>query len=290
MKVAIIGGTGKMGRWFARFLLKEGKEVLLIGRSRARLEEAREELGAGEVSTESRVVKSADIVLVSVPVDHFEEVVKRLSPYTRPGQIILDVTSVKTLPVEAMHQHIKRGRVLGTHPLFGPGARSLANQNFVLTPTSDEESALAEKARGYLQERGAKVRLMTPEEHDDMMAVILGLAHYIALVSADSLVSFEHLKEMEVISGVTYRVLLTLVESVLSEDPELYASLQMNLPGLPKIQQQFQGSAKTWAELVRRKDRQGFIRKMKAIRAKLEENNPDFGKSYDNMYKIAEGL
>ncbi|GAI64600.1 unnamed protein product, partial [marine sediment metagenome] len=31
---------------------------------------------------------------------------------------------------------------------------------------------------------------------------------------------------------ITYKVLLTLVESVLSEDPELYASLQMNLPNI----------------------------------------------------------
>ena len=289
MKVAIIGGTGKMGCWFARFLLKEGKEETLIGRSQARLEEAKKELDV-LVSSSMEAVKSADVILISVPVDHFEEVVKRFSPYTNSEQIILDITSVKVLPVEAMHRHIKRGRVLGTHPLFGPGAKSLANQNFVLTPTSDEEAILGEKARSYLEERGAKVRLMTPQEHDDMMAVILGLAHYIALVSADCLVSFGHLKEMEAISGMTYRVLLTLVESVISEDPELYASLQMNLPRLPDIQERFQKSAKTWAELVKRKDRQEFIKRMKAIRAKLEENNPDFGKAYDNMYKIAEGL
>jgi hypothetical protein len=29
---------------------------------------------------------------------------------------------------------------------------------------------------------------------------------------------------------------------------------------------------------------------MRALRSKLEQDNPDFGKAYDNMYKIAEGL
>jgi len=64
----------------------------------------------------------------------------------------------------------------------------------------------------------------------------------------------------------------------------------MNLPRLPEFQKRFQQSCQDWAELVKQKDRQQFIRKMKAIRQKLEANNPDFGKAYDNMYKIAEGL
>jgi prephenate dehydrogenase len=289
MKVAIIGGSGKMGRWFARFLSKEGKEVVLIGRSQSILKEAKSQLNVS-VTTDMEDAKIADVILISVPVDHFEEVMKQLSPHTHTDQIILDITSVKVLPVEVMHHHIKRGQVLGTHPVFGPGARSLANQNFVLTPTNEQETKLAEKARDYLETKGAKVRLMTPREHDDMMAVILGLAHFIAIVSADSLINFKQLREMEAISGITFKVLLTLVESVLSEDPELYASLQMHLPQLPDFQKRFQQSCQDWADLVKQKDRQEFIRRMKAIRSKLEANNPDFGKAYDNMYRIAEGL
>jgi len=289
MKVAIIGGSGKMGRWFARFLLKEGKDVLLVGRSKPKLEKARCQLNVS-ITTDMEDVKQADVVLISVPVDHFEETVKRLSPHTQSDQAILDITSVKVLPIEAMHRYIKRGQVLGTHPVFGPGARSLTNQNFVLTPTDEQENRLAEKVKSYLETKGARVCLMTPREHDDMMAIILGLAHFIAIASADSLINFERLKEMEAIGGITYKVLLTLVESVISEDPELYASLQMNLPGLPDFQERFQQSCREWAELVKQKDRQQFIRRMKAIREKLESNNPDFGKSYDNMYKIAENL
>ena len=289
MKVAIIGGSGKMGQWFARFLMKEGKEVVLIGRSQPRLEEVKHQLNV-QITTNMEEAKMADVVLISVPIDHFEEVIGQLSHYTHPSQTILDITSLKVLPVSAMHRHIKEGLVLGTHPVFGPGARGVANHNFVLTPTNQEESALAEKVKDYLETRRAKVHLMTPQEHDDMMAIILGLAHYIAIVSADSLINFERLKEMEAIGGITYKVLLTLVESVISEDPEFYASLQMNLPHLPEIQNKFHKSCQNWAELVKNKDRQEFVRRIKAIRAKLESNNPDFGKAYDNMYKIAEGL
>ncbi len=289
MKIAIIGGSGKMGRWFAKFLVKDGNEVIITGRNQRKLLEAGRQLGV-KVATNVEAVKSADAVLLSVPIDNFEEVVEHICPYTHPEQVIVDITSIKVLPVEAMHKHIKTGLVLGMHPLFGPGARGVANQNFVLTPTNDREEALAQKIKGYLEARGARVTLMTPQEHDEMMPVILGLSHFIALVSADTLLSFNKLKQMEAIGGITYKVLLTLVESVVSEDAELYAALQMSLPNMTGIEELFQRRAKIWADLVRNKDRQKFIEKMNILKNGFEKSSLDFGKAYENMYKLIEGI
>jgi len=288
-RIAIIGGSGKMGRWFADFLSKEGKEVVITGRNEKKLLEAGRQLGV-EVATNVEAVKNADAVLLSVSIDSFSEVVQRVSPYTRPGQVIVDITSIKVSPVATMHRHIKKGSVLGTHPVFGPGAKSIAGQNFVLTPTNGGERTLAEKVRKYLAARGAEVTLMTPREHDEMMAVILGLSHFIAIVSADTLLSFDKLARMKKVGGITYKTLLTLVESVLSEDPELYASLQMNLPDMAGIEELFQKMGRAWGDLVKNRDRQAFVARMRALRSKLEEGNPDFGKAYENMYKIVKRL
>ena len=288
-KIAIIGGSGKMGQWFARLLIQEGKAVTITGRDKTKLEEAQKKLDVA-VSTNFSDLKSADAVIISVPADCFEETVKQMSPYTYSDQLIFDVTSVKSIPVELMHRYITNGQVLGTHPVFGPGARSLSNQNFVLTPTTPQEENLAQKVKDFLVKREAKVQIMTPAEHDGMMSVILGLAHFIAIVSADSLAGLDKLKEMESIGGITYKVLWTLVESVISEDPELYASLQMNLPQLPDLHQQFLNNTAEWAELVKNKDREEFVRRMKTLRSGLEAKSNNFGKAYDNMYKIAEGL
>ena len=289
MKIAIIGGSGKMGRWFASFLLKEGNEVIITGRNQKKLLEAKRQLGI-EAATNVEAAKNADAILISVPIDNFEAVVEEISPYTRSGQIIIDITSIKVFPVETMHKHIKSGLTLGVHPVFGPGARDIANQNFVLTPTNEDEGVLAQKIRQYLEDKEAKVILMTPQEHDEMMAVILGLSHFIALVSADTLLSFNKLKQTEAISGTTYKVLLTLIKSVISESPELYASLQMSLPNMAEIAKLFQKRAKIWAGLVENKDKQEFARRMTALRNKLEEADPDFRKAYENMYKLVEGL
>ncbi|GAH88675.1 unnamed protein product, partial [marine sediment metagenome] len=216
MKVAIIGGSGKMGRWCANFLLKDGYEVVITGRNESKLLEAKRQLGA-EVTTNVEAAKQAEVIIISVPVDNFESVVAQICPYTHPEQVIIDITSIKAFPVEIMYKHIKRGIVLGVHPMFGPGARGIANQSFVLTPTNEEETALAQKIKEYLETRGARVSLMTPDEHDEMMAVILGLSHFIAIVSADTLLSFDKLKQMRAIGGSTFKLLLTLAEGVISE-------------------------------------------------------------------------
>jgi len=95
---------------------------------------------------------------------------------------------------------------------------------------------------------------------------------------------------MKTIGGSTYRVLSTLVESVISEDPELYATLQMHLPGLAKIEERFQDNAAKWFEYVKNKDKQGFKENMTALKKKFAKKNSDFGQAYQNMYKIIEWL
>ena len=279
-----------MGRWFANFLLKDGKEVIITGRNERKLLEVKQQLGVEVATNNVEAVKSADVILLSVPIDTFEEIVEQIHPYIQPKQVVIDITSIKVFPVETMHKHIKTGLVLGTHPVFGPGARGIANQNFVLTPTNDDERALAQKVEEYLEAKGARATLMTPQEHDEMMSVVLGLAHFISIVAADTLASFDKLQLMRAVGGSTYKVLVTLVESVISEDPELYASLQMSLPNVAEIEERFQSSSKTWADLVKNKDRQGFVKRMTALKDRLEKGNPDFGKAYENMYKIVEEL
>jgi len=202
---------------------------------------------------------------------------------------VVDFTSLKAEPVDIMHRHITSAVTLGTHPVFGPGAKSLVNQNFVLTPTNDGEMALADKVRDYLEAKGARVSLMAPEEHDRMMTVILGLAHFIAIASADTLLSMDRFQEMKQIGGTTFRVLYTLMESVISEDPELYASLQMSFPDIGEIEGQFQQSVKTWADLVKSGDRQAFVDRMSALKDRLEETDPHFQRAYEDMYRITEG-
>ena len=223
MKIAIIGGAGKMGQWFTPVLQKEGHELILADHDKENLLVLQDELKIG-IASNIEAVKAADAVILAVPIDNFEDTVKEIAPGINPDQIVIDVTSIKEAPVAAMHTYLSKAAILGTHPLFGPGAKSLASQNFVLTPTNEKENMLADQVRNFLMERGARVTLLTPQKHDEMMSVVLGLSHFIAIVAADTLVDIGKLQQFKAIGGSTYRVLSTLVESVVSEDPELYAT------------------------------------------------------------------
>ena len=290
MKIAVIGGSGNMGRWFARFALKEGHQVTITGRNKAKLREAGKQLTVEATTDNIEAVRRSQVIMISVPIDNFEAVVEQIGPHTSSEQLIIDITSVKVLPMAAIHRHIKSRKVLGMHPMFGPGARDIANRSFMLTPTNEEEQTIAERAREYLEKREAKVTLVSPEEHDEIMTVVLGLSHFIAIVAGDTILRFNRLRQVGNASGITFKLLSTLTESVISEDPELYASLQMCLPNLAEAEKEFQEKAKAWADLVAKKDRDGFARKMKTLKARFNTINPDFGKAYEDMYKLLDML
>ena len=75
MKAAIIGGSGKMGQWFARHLLQEGIEVVITGRNQEKLAAAGKKLGV-PIATNAEAAKQANVIIISVPLDNFESVVK----------------------------------------------------------------------------------------------------------------------------------------------------------------------------------------------------------------------
>jgi prephenate dehydrogenase len=287
MRVAIIGGYGKMGRWLAAFLTQEGHDVVIAGRNQARLKEAARQLGV-EQADAGQAVSGSGAVIISVPVDSVEAAAEEITQFTRDGQYIFDVTSVKTGPVEAMHRHVRKGTVLGTHPMFGPGAPGIKGQRFVLTPVGKEEEALAGKVRGYLEKRGAKVAVMTPQEHDEIMSIVLGLSHFIALASADALAALGKIREAQAVSGTTFHLLLRMAEAVLSEDPVFYSALQLNLPGAVRAETLFIDKAAEWAALVKDGRRRGFMDRMKSLRETFEKEDPGFKSAYGDMYRLIE--
>jgi prephenate dehydrogenase len=142
MKTAIIG-AGKMGRWFTRFFLEQGDSVVVSSRSREKLSKLKRR--GVEIASNIDAVRKADRVLICVPIENFEEVVKEIQSQVRPDQVVMDICSIKEIPVKIMREHIKAGITLGTHPVFGPGAKSIRDQNIILTPTNKIEEVFAQK-------------------------------------------------------------------------------------------------------------------------------------------------
>jgi len=259
-----------MGRWLARHLAAQGQQITLLDRDTAGLEEAGRQLEV-QTATDLGVASGAEALVLAVPITSFEDAAQALAPYVHAGQLVLDITSVKVAPTELMHRYFPHSTTLGTHPVFGPGADGVRAQNVVLTPTETAENVFADRLEEILKGYGANVVQMSPARHDQLMAAVLGLAHYIALVVGDTLLSLDDSKEFAQVGGPTFRALLTLVESVLREDPALYSAIQMHLPALPDLEQGFVAKAQWWAELVAKRDAAGFQDRMSSLRHCLSE-------------------
>lgn len=288
MRVAIIG-AGKMGRWFTRFFLEEGDSVVVSSRSKEKLLKMRDEFGV-EITDNVKAVKKADRVLICVPLENFETVVKEIHSHIRPDQVVMDICSIKERTVKIMHEYIETGVTLGTHPVFGPGVKSIENQNFVLTPVDDEEKRFAREFKRWLEERRANVFVMSPRKHDELMSVVLGLPHFLGLVVCDALLNYPNFLETKKVAGASYKMLLTLAEAVASEETKLYTSLQMNLPEIEKIESLFLKKSEEWLNMVKRKDRSAFASKMELVKTKLREVNPDYAWSYETMHKLLDAV
>jgi prephenate dehydrogenase len=270
MKIAVIGAAGKMGYWFTKFFLEQGDSLIVAGRTKKKLLKLKDEFDV-EVADNVTAVRNADRVLISVPIENFEEVVKEIHLYVKPNQVIMDICSIKEFPVAVMHKYIKKGMTLGIHPMFGPTTREIRNKNFILTPTNAREMQFANDFKIWLEKRKAKVSIMSPRKHDELMTVVLGLSHFVGMVACDTLLSEGDFAEMKKVTGPSFKLLSELAERVASQDPDFYASLQTNLPNIYEIESLFYQKAGEWLDIVKKKDQTLLADKMKSIKTKLEK-------------------
>lgn len=287
MRIAVIG-AGKMGVWFAKFFQSKGYDVVLADRKKEKLSKLKKEVAVEMTADFTQAVRNADQVLICVSINAFEEVVKTISPAIHKGQVVMDICSIKEAPVKTMHQYLKGATVLGTHPVFGPGSNGVKHKAYILTPTNAKEQEFAEQFKKWLEQEEAHVFIMTPKKHDELMSVVLGLPHFLGLVACETLLEQKNLPETKKVAGTTYRMLFTLAEATALETPDLYASLQTNLPELGKIEDLFMAKAQEWLNLIKTKDSGAIVNRMERLKKKLMETDSDFAESYEVMYKMLE--
>jgi prephenate dehydrogenase len=274
-----------MGVWFAKYCKSKGDTVILAGRNAEKLAELKNELGV-ETADFPTAVRGADRVLICVSISSFEEIVKTISPAVHADQPIMDICSIKEYPINIMHQHLKDALVLGTHPVFGPGSNGVAHKAYVLTPTNPKEQTYAEEFKAWLEKDQAHVFVMTPQKHDELMGIVLGFPHFLGLAACETLLEQPGFSESKKLAGTTYRMLVTLAESVAMETPDLYANVQTKLANLDKMEERFITNAQQWLDLMKKKDSNALMERMNQLRTKLEKTDNQYTKSYETMYKM----
>ncbi len=266
MKILIIGGTGETGRWFARFYQRHGFDVVLWGINRRK--DIAAQMGIQFADDLDSEIRTNDIVMISVPINDTENTIKEIAPRMPAGSLLMDITSIKTTPVKAMLRYAPPNvEILGTHPMFGPSIPDIRGQTVIFTPVEGRSEKWFPIIRSLYEDNGAHIEMMSPEQHDKMMAVVQGLTHfaYISIGSVFRELEFDVANSRRFMSPM-YDIMLDLVGRILAQNPYLYAMIQMN-PEVSKVHQAYIEQCNRMAALVRNKDIEGFVNTMKKAAA-----------------------
>jgi prephenate dehydrogenase len=286
-KVAILGGTGKMGRWFARFFKTKGYRVVIGGRSPQKNRIIAEELGVESASSNSDAVRGASIVVVSTSIETVPETIMKIKDSIGRGSIVFDIASVKTGISEALEVlHAKGARVTSIHPMFGPGADSIKGKKIIVVPVVKDDTATAWVV-DFFQKEGADVHMVkNAEEHDRIVAITLSLTHFLN-ISLGRVLARQDIQKVKELAGTTFSLQLTLAEAVLSEDPELYYGIESLNPFFKELAVDLMSAMKeTYMDLD---SKEAFVKHFIESREGLAKDS-QFSTAYERFYRALKSL
>lgn len=127
------------------------------------------------------LLSQSDLIVVSVPLDVFESVLRDLRPRLTRQHLVMDVCSVKEVPCRVMDEVLgdSIGHV-GCHPLFGPLSIARAEPLRTVICPSLHHPAVAQTARALFASVGSEVADQDPASHDRLMASTHAMAFFIA--------------------------------------------------------------------------------------------------------------
>lgn len=143
-------------------------------------------------------VSGADLIVACTPVEHIVELLRTIAPAVKKGALVTDVGSVKSLICRTARDVFPTGiYFVGSHPMAGSEKSGLAHAQpdlyqdrvGLVTPLIDTPPAAVEKVVALWQAVGMRVTTLSPEEHDEIVAHISHLPHFLATVLCSYLAS-----------------------------------------------------------------------------------------------------
>jgi prephenate dehydrogenase len=189
LKLAIIG-PGLLGGSIALAARRAGSfHISMWGRRPESVEEALSRNMADQASTDlSAVAGGADMAVLCVPVGAMPALARQLAKCLPETALVTDVGSVKRKVVQDL-SGIFQGRFIGSHPMAGSDQAGMCAARAglfdgavcIVTPTEDSAEIDVSAVSGFWKDLGCRVKRLSPEEHDELVASI---SHFPHLLSA----------------------------------------------------------------------------------------------------------
>jgi chorismate mutase/prephenate dehydrogenase len=217
-RALVIGGAGKMGGWFTSFLTSQGFDV----------EVADPKAVAPAVKTMAdwrQCDLTHDFIVVAAPLGATNTILQQLAQ-RKPRGVVFDLGSLKS-PLRAGLEALCTAAVAVTslHPMFGPDTELLSGRHVIFIDLGNAE-ALA-RARALFAPTMAEQVVMGLDEHDRLIAYVLGLSHALNIAFFTALAeSGEAAPRLVQLSSTTFDAQFDIASDVAAESPELYYEIQ----------------------------------------------------------------
>jgi prephenate dehydrogenase len=186
------------------------------------------------LSCSIEAISKCEYVVLAIPVSAYKETLNKIKLLITSETVLVDISSVKSVPVSLLKEFLPKQKRVIMHPLFGPQSaeESFDGHVVVMCPSeSDKESY--DSVREYVESLGLKVVEKTPEEHDKEMALAQGLTFFLARALLRSQVH-----DVELITP-SFKKLLDLAELESHHSEDLFKTIQLNNPYTAEMRSQF---------------------------------------------------
>ena len=209
----LIVGLGVIGGGYAAALTEKGYTVGCITKEQKDVDYALEKgmISFGTTEVDEATVSWADLVIFALYPTVFIDWIKKYQRYFKPGTLITDVTGVKGSVVSKV-QSILRPDVefISAHPMAGrersgveysdPGV--FKGANYIVTPTEKNSDEAIETCKNLGKILGfARISVLSPDKHDEMIAFLSQLTHCIAV----TLMTCNEAEGLEKYTGDSFR-------------------------------------------------------------------------------------
>ncbi len=259
--VLVIGGGGQMGGWFANFFQTQGFSVSIA--------DPGVEDGPGQFTRWVDAGVDYDIIVVAAPLAVSGRILAQLA-VLKPRGLVFDIGSLKTPLVDGLKELQASGcQVTSLHPMFGPGTRLLSGRHLIFCDVGCSEATAA--AKELFSSTMAEQLEMSLDEHDRLIAYVLGLSHALNIAFFTALAeSGEAAPELAKMSSTTFDSQLLVSKGVANDNPHLYFEIQnLNKFGLGPLDA-LEEAARRIRELVVNGDEAGFVQLMESGRKYFE--------------------
>jgi chorismate mutase/prephenate dehydrogenase len=217
-RALVIGGRGKMGGWFAEFLASQGFRVA-IADPKGGLP------GFDTVIDWRDDPLDFDLIVLATPLGATTPLLEFLAQRA-PRGLIFDLGSLKTPLRAGLDALVRAGcRVTSLHPMFGPNTELLSGRHVIFIDLGNADAL--EEAQELFAPTMAERVVMGLDEHDRLIAFVLGLSHALNIAFFTALAeSGEAAPRLANLSSTTFDSQLEVASLVAGESPELYFEIQ----------------------------------------------------------------